>query len=410
MSSTESPVELQRVASDRLFLSKIACIYIQRRLILLNTGSITVRLPDGQIVSHHGSIEGPNAELSVRRWRVLWRLLSEGELGLARSYMDDDCDSPDLKALIALGAANSDDLAKTIPNSCVSRWLDQLRHWRRSNTRRGSRKNIVAHYDLGNAFYEQWLDGGMNYSSAIYGAPDDSLERAQTVKLGRIVELLETAPGQSVLEIGSGWGALAETLAQQKVATVTGLTLSVEQKRYARERLADNHGPTTIDFRLQDYRDVEGHFDRIVSIEMIEAVGERYWSHYFQKLRQSLVDTGVVVLQAITIETSRFDTYRRQPDFIQRYIFPGGMLPTVEIIRRHAEQAGFQLVSYDGFGQSYARTLAEWRRRFLRAWPAIEAQGFDTRFKRMWEYYLAYCEVGFETHAIDVGLFKLKPA
>jgi cyclopropane-fatty-acyl-phospholipid synthase len=272
---------------------------------------------------------------------------------------------------------------------------------------RGSSRNIAAHYDLGNDFYALWLDHGMNYSSALFTRQDQTLEQAQDAKLRRVIVLLDPQPGHSVLEIGCGWGALAERLVTQHGCRVTALTLSAAQFDFARDRL--RRGATTADWdlHLRDYRDIESRYDRIVSIEMLEAVGERYWPMYFEKLQQSLSDTGVAVLQVITISPSRFERYRRRPDFIQRYIFPGGMLPTEEIIRREAAQAGLRIVAQEAFGRSYAQTLAEWRRRFLDAWPEIEALGFDARFKRMWHYYLSYCETGFRTGAIDVSQFKL---
>ena len=249
----------------------------------------------------------------------------------------------------------------------------------------------------------------MNYSGARYAQAAQTLEQAQEARLDRVAELLEAAPGQRVLEIGFGWGPLAERLIERHGCRVTGLTLSAAQREFARARLARRGLARNADLRLQDYRDVEDGFDRIVSIEMLEAVGERYWPTYFAKLRQALTETGIAVLQVITIAETRFARYRRQPDFIQRYIFPGGMLPTVEIIRREAARAGLRLVAHESFGASYAKTLAEWRRRFLQRWPQIEALGFDLRFKRMWEFYLAYCEVGFEVGTVDVNLLKLAP-
>jgi cyclopropane-fatty-acyl-phospholipid synthase len=281
---------------------------------------------------------------------------------------------------------------------------NRLQHRLRENTKRGSRRNIAAHYDLGNAFYQQWLDRGMNYSSAIY-RDGDTLEDAQAAKVGRIAELLDLRGNERVLEVGCGWGAVAERLLQERAAQYVGLTLSREQLAFARERLADKG--ERADVRLQDYRDVTGTFDRIASIEMFEAVGERYWPVYFDKIRALLAEGGAAVLQIITIDEKRFDTYRKTPDFIQRYIFPGGVLPTAAIIEREIRRAGLRLVHNEAFGQSYALTLREWRNRFLRSWPKIETLGFDQQFRRMWEYYLAYCEVGFRFGSIDVRLIKL---
>lgn len=382
-------------------------LHLLRRI---ETGALTITLPSGATIHHRGSHAGPEGVLRVRRWRALMRLLLAGDLGLARAYMDDDCRSPDIQALLEFGASNARARRKLPSDLPLARSLDRIRHALRANTRTGSRRNIAAHYDLGNAFYGHWLDQGMNYSSALFTQSGQTLEQAQELKLSRIVELLEAEADHRVLEIGCGWGPLAERLATDIGCDVTGVTLSAEQLAYARERLRKRPSARNVDLRLQDYRDIEGRYDRIVSIEMLEAVGERFWPVYFNKLRQSLTETGIAVLQVITIANSRFASYRRRPDFIQRYIFPGGMLPTVNIVREQAERAGLRIVTQQAFGASYARTLAEWRRRFLHAWPSIEPLGFDARFKRMWEYYLAYCEAGFAVDAIDVNLIKLVPA
>jgi cyclopropane-fatty-acyl-phospholipid synthase len=388
-------------------LSTVLHLLMRRYLRHLRFGTLTVTLPSGASIQHQGERAGPAAVLFVRRWRALWRMISTGSLGLARAYMDDDCRSPDIGALLDFGVQNQAAAAKATFRLLPSRCRERFRHWRRANTRQGSRRNISAHYDLGNSFYALWLDSGMNYSSALYTDRGQTLEQAQDAKLNRIVELLDIRSGQHVLEIGCGWGPLAERLVER--CRVTGLTLSRQQLEFAQARLRRRAMAANWELRLQDYRDIDGRYDRVVSIEMLEAVGARYWPTYFAKVRQSLTDTGIAVLQAITIAESRFANYRRRPDFIQRYIFPGGMLPTLEIIGREAARAGLRVVAHESFGSSYAKTLAEWRRRFLQAWPDIEALGFDTRFKRMWEYYLSYCEVGFRAGAINVSLLKLVP-
>jgi cyclopropane-fatty-acyl-phospholipid synthase len=376
----------------------------------IEVGTLTVTLPSGVSIHHRGVRPGPEGVLLVRRWRALLRLLLAGDLGLARAYMDDDCHSPDLRALLEFGARNAPARSKLPSDFPLAHSFDRIRHALRANTQTGSRHNIAAHYDLGNDFYALWLDRGMNYSSALFTEAGQTLEQAQDAKLSRIVELLDLKAGQHVLEIGCGWGPLAERLTVDTGCSVTGVTLSAAQLDFAQARLHRRTPSKNWDLRLQDYRDIDGRYDRVVSIEMLEAVGERFWPIYFDKLRQSLTDTGIAVLQVITIAESRFAAYRRRPDFIQRYIFPGGMLPTLEIIRQQARRAGLHLVTQQSFGTSYAKTLAEWRQRFLQAWPCIEALGFDARFKRMWEYYLSYCEVGFAVDAIDVSLIKLVPA
>ena len=330
----------------------------------------------------------------------------DGDHGFADGYLDGDWSTPELSQLLELFMRNETVLTPQAESGWLGLARNRLAHWRRANTRRGSRRNIAAHYDLGNDFFLPWLDDGMNYSSALY-AGGDTLEQAQVRKLDRAAALLELSGGERVLEIGCGWGALAERLIRRHGASVTGVTLSTEQLGYARARLAGAIKRGGADLRLQDYRDIDGRYDRIASIEMIEAVGESYWPAYFAKLRTSLRNGGMALLQAITIDERRFAAYRKRPDFIQRYIFPGGLLPTASIIEREAARAGLKLVHCESFGDSYAKTLHEWRRRFLRAWPHIEPLGFNERFRRMWEYYLAYCEVGFRFGVIDVSFFKL---
>jgi cyclopropane-fatty-acyl-phospholipid synthase len=379
---------------------------LKRTIPALRAGRLHIVLPTGETVARHGAIAGPEASIVLRHWRGAWRLLTDGEDGIARGYIDGDWSTPDLAQLLELGMRNE---AAVTPQT---KWRlpgfvgNRIRHAFRANTRRGSRRNIAAHYDLGNDFFQPWLDSGMNYSSALF-AGGETLEQAQNRKLDRIAELLALDGGERVLEIGCGWGALAERLIRAHGATVCGITLSTEQLAHARARLAGAIANGRADLRLVDYRDVAGRFDRIASIEMIEAVGESYWPAYFAKLRACLAAGGAALIQAITIDEGRFAGYRAHPDFIQRYIFPGGMLPTRSIIEREAERAGLKLIHHESFGDSYVRTLREWRSRFLHAWPKLEALGFDQRFRRMWEYYLVYCETGFRCRAIDVGFFKL---
>ncbi|MDR7332116.1 cyclopropane-fatty-acyl-phospholipid synthase family protein [Roseateles asaccharophilus] len=373
----------------------------------IRAGELLLTLPDGRQVRATGALPGPQAQLQLHRWRALLRLLLEGDLGLAFSHRDGNWSSPDLTALLSLGLANEAALGGVTDARGPARWLAQLFHRARANTRRGSRHNIAFHYDLGNAFYARWLDHTMLYSSALFENEGDTLEAAQAQRLDRIAQLLDLRPGMRVLEIGCGWGTLAATLAQRCGVEVVGVTLSTEQLAFARERAAQWGVADRVDLRLQDYRDVEGRFDRIVSIEMIEAVGEAYWPTYFAALRERLAPGGVAVLQAITIDEAHFQHYRDNPDFIQRCIFPGGMLPTPERMAREAQRAGLSFSTEARFGRGYALTLAEWRRRFLAEWPAIEAQGFDEAFKRLWTYYLSYCEAGFLDGRIDVGLYRL---
>jgi cyclopropane-fatty-acyl-phospholipid synthase len=373
----------------------------------IEVGRLTVVLPSGVRLDHPAAKPGPEAVLVLARWRAMRRLLVDGDVGFAEAYVAGDWSSPDLTALIELAAANGSRLDRVVAGLWPVRLINRIRHLLAPNSRTGSRRNIAFHYDLGNAFYELWLDRSMTYSSALYAQPGITLEAAQAAKLARVVELLGLAGGERVLEIGCGWGALAARLAERG-AEVTGLTLSTEQLAFAERRVAAAGLGGRVHLRLEDYRDVRGSYDRIVSIEMLEAVGEAYWPAYFRALRERLRAGGRAVLQVITIAEDRFETYRRGADFIQRHVFPGGMLPTRAIVAEEARIAGLRLATAETFGRSYALTLAEWRRRFLAAAPAIEEQGFSRPFRRLWEYYLCYSEAGFRSGVIDVGLYVLE--
>ncbi|MBR0797552.1 class I SAM-dependent methyltransferase [Bradyrhizobium jicamae] len=374
----------------------------------LDCGEIVVQAPGGRSIVIAGTRRGEHAQIRIHSWRCLLRFLTGGDLGFAEGYLAGEWSTPNLHAFLSAAAPRSTS-ATSFERLRPPQPLTWLRHAvLNRNTRRGSRRNIRAHYDLGNDFYRRWLDPSMTYSSAIYTSSSRTLEQAQRNKLERITELLDLGGGEKVLEIGCGWGALARHIITAAGAEVTGLTLSTEQLGYAREQIAECGLAGNADLRLEDYRDTVGNFDRVVSIEMLEAVGEAYWPLFFDNLQQRLKPGGIAVLQVITIERSRFENYRRRPEFIQRYIFPGGMLPTAQIVERQVANSGLQLVSSEYFGRSYARTLADWHERFLSAWPSIEAIGFDVRFKRMWEYYLSYCRLGFEIGALDVGLYKIE--
>jgi len=371
-----------------------------RLLSRMEEGHLRLVLPGGGVMVARGSRQTvPEAHMQIHNWRAVWRMLLDGDIGFADGFIEGDWTSNDLPALIELASRNRHGIGETIRPSPVGRAFYRLAHLLRSNTRSGSKRNIVAHYDLGNDFYSKWLDSGMSYSSALYSSADQTLEDAQTAKQDRVIELMAAPAAARVLEIGCGWGGLAERMVQAGL-DVTGITLSPAQITYAQARL-----PQQADLRLQDYRDTEGRFDRIASVEMVEAVGEHFWPVYFARLKRLLAPGGRIVLQAITIDEHLFEGYRRDVDFIQRSIFPGGCLLTKALIERHMREAGLVLRSVEQFGDSYARTLAEWRRRFLEAWPAIEAMGFPPKFRRLWEYYLAYCEGGFRASSIDVGLY-----
>ncbi len=404
MSSPDRTAAAVRIEGG-LFLEPL----VRRFLAQIDVGDLTVELPSGARLVHKGARPGPNAFLTIHRWRAIWRLILLGDVGFAESYISGDWSSRDLPTFIELAARNVESLQAKIEGSFATRLIGRLRHLAHANTRTGSRKNIAFHYDLGNAFYQCWLDPSMTYSSALYAGPFDTLEDAQARKISRIAELLDIDSDSEVLEIGCGWGALAISLARL-CRSVTGVTLSAEQLLHAKGRVRENGLGEKVTLELRDYRDVVGSFDRIVSIEMVEAVGEAFWPDYFQALHDRLRPHGTAVLQAITIEEGRFESYRQSPDFIQRHVFPGGMLPTRSALLRAAKKAGLSLFASERFGQSYARTLSEWRGRFLASRKSIEAMGFSEEFQRMWDYYLSYSEGGFRAGVVDVGFYGFRRA
>jgi cyclopropane-fatty-acyl-phospholipid synthase len=391
-------------------LPGLAGFALRKALSLIEVGRLVIELPSGAKVERVGARPGPEADLKLNNWRALRRVALSGDVGLASAYFDDDWSSSDLTALFEFAAVNGAHFMDAIEGSAPFRLFNWLAHRAKANTRRGSRRNIEAHYDLGNEFYRLWLDAKMIYSSAIFRSNGATLEQAQEAKLQRVVESLQLGGGDSVLEIGCGWGGLATKIAKDGAARVTGVTISPAQLDKARALVAEHSLEDRVELRLQDYRDIDGRFDRIVSIEMVEAVGREYIPKYFDTIRERLKPGGLCVLQAITIAEDRFAGYCRRPDFIQRYIFPGGFLPSKTLMRETIERAGLKLTAVENFGDSYALTLREWRRRFLNAWPEIEKLGFGPPFKRLWEYYLCYCEAGFRAGAIDVGLYSLAHA
>ncbi len=371
-------------------------------------GEIRVILPDGYRATFGArDAAGPRAVLRINRTRAIRRLLIGGDTAFAEAYMDGEWDTPDLTALVELALANEAAAEISFDAPALHRLIDRIRHLRRWNTRTGSRRNIAHHYDLSNAFYRLWLDESMSYSSALFANEQQPLADAQADKNRRLAELLKLKPGYEVLEIGCGWGSFALMAARDYGCRVTAITLSKAQHEYVCARVNEAGLDDRIDVRLQDYRDVVGRHDRIVSVEMFEAIGERYWPRFFEVLQERLKAGGVAALQVITIDENRFKTYRKRPDFIQKYIFPGGVLPSRSAFHREAVAKGFAVNDEFMFGGSYARTLALWQCRFQQAWHEIEALGFERRFKRMWEYYLAYCEAGFRAGSIDVGQFRL---
>lgn len=371
----------------------------------LRHGRLTLHLPDGrQLRLGHGE---PAADVRVRDWRVFRDALREGDIGFADAYVRGDWETRDLRAVFDLLVANRADIERLVYGNPIARLWNRLRHALRRNTRAGARRNIHAHYDLGNAFYEHWLDRTMTYSSALFeGEPRRSLEAAQFAKLDRVLDALDCPAGADVLEIGCGWGGFIER-ASSRGLRVQGLTLSTEQHEFARSRLGDAIGEGRADVLLRDYRDETRRFDGIVSIEMFEAVGEAYWPSYFSTLSRCLKPGGRAVIQTITIDDALFERYRSGTDFIQQTIFPGGMLPSVARFEAEARRAGLRVLDRFAFGPDYAETLRRWHVRFARAWPRIQPLGFDERFARTWSLYLAYCEAAFRHGNTDVIQFTL---
>ncbi|MBU0726870.1 MAG: cyclopropane-fatty-acyl-phospholipid synthase family protein [Alphaproteobacteria bacterium] len=368
----------------------------------LSHGTLIVVLPDGRAFRFESPGEGPEATILMRDQKMARRWFTGGLIGWSESYLDGEWDSPDTSKVVELFSLNMAALEKHIDGTWWSNLLGRVLHALNRNTQRGSQRNIAYHYDLGNDFYRRWLDPSMTYSSAVFEGSQQDLESAQLAKYRRICTLLDSKPGQHVLEIGCGWGGFAEVAAGEFGLKVTGITLSREQHDYAVERIRKAGLSDRVDIRLQDYRDVTEKFDRIASIEMFEAVGAHYWPTFFGKLKDCLKPDGKAAMQVITIADDRFEGYRRSPDFIQRYIFPGGMLPSDSILRNLVSEAGLDLTRDDGFGQDYALTLRHWVDSFRAAWPEISEIGFDERFRRMWEFYLYYCEGAFRSGGIDV--------
>jgi cyclopropane-fatty-acyl-phospholipid synthase len=334
-------------------------------------------------------------------------VLTAGDIGFGEGFMLGEWDTPDLSALLEAFTINLDKLTRLLEGGVVLRMVNAVVHALRRNSRSGSKRNILAHYDLGNAFYSRWLDPSMTYSSARYDRPGQPLSEAQRNKYASLARQIGLGPDNHVLEIGCGWGGFAEFAAGEIGARVTGITISPAQYDFAKQRLFNQGLAERADIRLIDYRDVEGQFDRVASIEMFEAVGEEYWPLYFRKINDVLSPGGRAGLQIITIRDELFAHYRRRADFIQKYIFPGGMLPSETRLKEETDRAGLEWRDIVRFGQNYADTLAEWAHRFESAWDDIKSLGFDERFRRLWRFYLGYCEAGFRTERTNVVQLSL---
>lgn len=385
---------LAKIASDQLF----------KRLDSLESGTLELTTPDGKTRTFEGKAPGEHANIELRDWRVVSNMIQKGDIGFAEDYRAGKWETDNLTALTILALTNRTALDRLVAGNNFSRTLSMLSYLLRLNSLKGSRKNIHAHYDLGNEFYKLWLDPSMTYSSAIFKSPTESLEQAQHNKYDRILDCLGQSSG-SILEVGCGWGGFAERAQTRGDFGLRGVTLSEEQHAYAQQRLG-----TSADIVLEDYRHQTGKFDNIVSIEMFEAVGERYWQTYFSKIGNLLNKNGKAVIQTITMNEQDFPRYRKGGDFIRSFIFPGGMLPSPTRFREEANQAGLKAGNEFYFGQDYARTLEQWLNDFDQKRDQIKALGFDDGFIRLWRFYLAACIAGFKTGRTDVMQVELSHA
>ncbi len=366
-------------------------------------GSIQVTLPDQSSLNFDGKIPGPKANIHIKKWRAIDTAISGGDVGFGEGYMADLWDSDNLADLLTFLTLNSEVLEDFFHAKKFQSFLLFLKTFFNKNTKRGSKKNIKKHYDLGNDFYELWLDESMTYSSAIFDAKNFSLQDAQLRKYQNILDKLS---GKKILEIGCGWGGFAENAIKQDFK-VTGLTISQRQKEYAKKRLESFKKENLVELKLQDYRDEKGQYDNIVSIEMFEAVGKEYWDQYFEVAKNCLKDKGKAVLQIITIDEEVFKDYKNRVDFIQKHIFPGGVLPSKSAVRDLAKNHGFEVTSEYEFGIDYAKTLAIWLENFDKKYLEVKKLGFDDEFIRKWRFYLSYCIAGFMSKRTDVVQFEL---
>ncbi len=374
----------------------------------LNSGRVDFILPDGRRFRAEGLKPGPVAEVTINNPDVFARLVREGDLGFCDAYLDGWWTTPDLQAFMDFIHADNDDMYDGFPGMALVRAWEKARFWFQSNTKRQALKNISYHYDLGNDFYSLWLDETMTYSSALFNTSQDSLEKAQIAKYASMVDQMGVKPGDHVLEIGCGWGGFAEYAAKERGLKVTGLTISKEQLEYAQKRIKRKGLSDKVNLKLQDYRDETGVYDGVASIEMFEAVGEKYWPVYFDKIKQCLKPGKQATLQIITIQDARWEVYRKSVDFIQKYIFPGGMLPSPSVLRKEVHRAGLSVQHSIEFGKSYSQTLRRWFEVFNNKWDTISAMGFDDRFRRMWNFYLTSCAATFESGNCDVTQITLQ--
>jgi len=374
----------------------------------INRGRIEFVLNDGRTFRAEGAYPGPVTALHIHNVDAFARLMREGDLGFCDAYIEGWWSTPDLQAFLDFLRSDNDVLYDGFPGMTFVRVYERMRHWMNRNTRTQAKKNISFHYDLGNDFYGLWLDETMTYSSALFRTGQESLEAAQTAKYASMVDQMGAQPGDHVLEIGCGWGGFAEYAAKERGLTVTCLTISQEQYNFAKERIEKAGLSDKVTFKMQDYRDETGAYDGIASIEMFEAVGEKYWPAYFDTVRERLKPGKSATLQIITLAEERFESYRKGVDFIQKYIFPGGMLPSPGALRREVHQAGMEFLFSLEFGESYSQTLRRWHETFNKKWQDVQALGFDDRFRRMWNFYLTSCAAAFHSGNCDVTQITIR--
>ena len=396
--------------------SDSACIAPPSRLRMIQSilnrvthGSIDVQLPSGEKLRAIGNSPGPSGKVEIKQPQFFGRLMTEGDLGFGEMYMEGWWSTPDLQDVLDVVLLNNENMARRFTGAGLFRLKERLRHLFNRNSKTGSRRNIQHHYDLGNDFYRLWLDKTMTYSSALFRSRQESLVDAQTNKYAAICDRLACAAGDHILEIGCGWGGFAEFAARERGVKVTGLTISKEQHDYAKRRLFEAGLADRTEILMRDYRDEQGTYDGIASIEMIEAVGEKYWPLFFSTLRNRLRPNCSAAIQAIVIADRLFPRYRKGADFIQKHIFPGGMLLSPKSMARQAKAVNLSITGCNSLADSYSRTLRDWRRRFNERWEEISTLGFDDRFHRMWNFYLAASAAGFAagtTDVVQVGLLR----
>jgi cyclopropane-fatty-acyl-phospholipid synthase len=387
--------------------SKIAENFILNKLKSIKGGNLNLKNYN-QEIKIFGSPNGiVKADIAVHNPKFYFNILKSGSTGLAECYVRDEFTTSDLTSLIELTARNID-LTHRFSGILRIKFLKNLlKNIFASNTKSKSKEHISRHYDLGNEFFSIWLDKTLTYSSAIYDKPTDDLSNAQINKYNKLIDFIKPKPGDKVLEVGCGWGGFAEHLAKNYDVKLDCVTISKKQLEFAKKRIFNAGLNEKVNIRFLDYRDVNGQYDSIASIEMIEAVGEKYLNKYFSMIKNNLKPGGIGAIQAIIIKDELFDQYRKSEDFIQRYIFPGGFLPSLQSIKDHTEKSGLQLTAYNSYGIHYSNTLKKWRENFISSWSDISKQGFDQSFKKIWDFYFSYCEAGFKSKNIDLIQFSL---